>query len=133
MTPVVQTDRSADTGNCFAASIASVLDLPLDEVPNFAGIYGDEWEAGADRWLAARGLRFVTVGFASYETFRNTYFGNHGECCVISGPSTYPNRGHACVGRVNEHGGIEIAHDPNGGSGPLQGHVWVRFIVPAGP
>jgi len=32
---VSQTDTSADTGNCLQASVATLLDLPLSEVPHF--------------------------------------------------------------------------------------------------
>jgi hypothetical protein len=132
MTPALQTICDADTGNCFAASLASVLDLPVGDVPNFAGDYGDDWERAADVWLASKGLRFVTIGFASYETFANTYFGNHGAYCIVSGPSNYANRGHAMVGRVSESGGIEIVHNPQRGAAPLpEGFRWVRFIVRA--
>ncbi len=134
MTPVHQTIRDADTGNCFTASLASILDLPIDAVPNFAADHGDDWEAAAKAWLASRSLAFVTLGFAAYETFAATHFDNAGRYCVLSGPSTYPGRGHAVVGRVTPDGSIALAHDPcPGGQGLPKGHRWVRFVVPVVP
>lgn len=39
-------------GNCFAASLASVLELPLDSVPNFCVAYPSDWFAKTNEWLA---------------------------------------------------------------------------------
>jgi hypothetical protein len=58
MTPLVQTDLSRETGNCLEASMASVLDLPLAEMPKFEHdgdhdpTYWDKWEP----WLRERNL-----------------------------------------------------------------------------
>lgn len=51
MTPVTQTrlhikDRDGSViqkGNCFQAAVASIMDLPLEEVPNFIEYSDDEW------------------------------------------------------------------------------------------
>lgn len=67
MTPVVQTifyDPAVPgrMGNCLQAAIASVLDLPLDEVPHF--VQNDEdsdgevnWSTSLGVWLGLRGLQ----------------------------------------------------------------------------
>jgi hypothetical protein len=131
MTPIKQTICDADDGNCFAACVASILDLPIGSVPNFAGEHGDDWEAAASEWLHRRGLSFLTIGFANYETFAGTYFADVGSFCILSGPSTYVGRGHAVVGVVTEQGAIALKHDPAPTNGGLPiGHRWVRFIVP---
>lgn len=41
-------------GNCMQAAIASLLDLPLDEVPHFAE--HDDWDLRFSAWCAERGL-----------------------------------------------------------------------------
>ena len=131
MKPVFQTIFDANGGNCLSAAIASILELPIDAVPNFARDHGDDWERATAAWLRSRRLRLLSIGFAAWETFCLTHFDNPGEYCLVSGPSGYPDRGHAVVGRVTAEGGIEVAHDPiPGGRGPLQGHRWVNFIVP---
>lgn len=46
MIPIEQAHIDADTGDCFSACIASILELPLERVPT---IHGDgAW----DRWMA---------------------------------------------------------------------------------
>lgn len=47
MKPVVQTRYGYPDGNCFAASVASILELPLDECD-----WWDRWQS----WLRERGL-----------------------------------------------------------------------------
>ena len=42
-------------GNCYQAAIASVLELPLDEVPHFA-TFCDDWVERSQDWFASRGL-----------------------------------------------------------------------------
>lgn len=133
MRPVHQTIFDANAGNCFTACLASILELSIDQVPNFAADRGDDWERAASDWLSLLGLEFLTIGFAHYETFTNTFFACPGRHCILSGPSTFAGRGHAVVGRVREAGGLDVVHDPMpGGRGPLQGFRWVRFIVPRG-
>lgn len=46
--------RAEDAGNCLQACIASLFDLPLDEVPHFIRV-PDWWEA-LNNWLGERGL-----------------------------------------------------------------------------
>jgi hypothetical protein len=45
MIPVEQTKTGFPDGNCFAACVASILEMPLDSVPHFLG---DGW---FDQWL----------------------------------------------------------------------------------
>jgi len=44
-----------EPGNCMSACLASVLDVPLDDVPNFAAKGARYWDE-MQRWLHARGL-----------------------------------------------------------------------------
>jgi hypothetical protein len=131
MVLVFQTINGADDGNCLSACIASILALPIEQVPNFAKDHGDRCEEACREWLRSRGMRLAKIGFKEYATFANTYFDNDGEFCIVSGPSTFPNRAHAVVGRVNSDGGIDVVHDPCGGSGLPEGYRWVSFIVSA--
>ena len=63
MTPVKQTiltDKTVDppvVGNCFQACVASLLDLPLDDVPHFCDC--NSWPMNFHRWLEDRGLTSV--------------------------------------------------------------------------
>lgn len=56
MTPVKQTvlysGDAIGNGNCFAACLASLLDLPLWMVPPFEQMFGrSDWRSRVDEWL----------------------------------------------------------------------------------
>jgi hypothetical protein len=61
MIEVEQTIMSPPDGNCFAACLASILELPLEVVPNLARFWHDgEWDRAwnkQQRWLERFGLR----------------------------------------------------------------------------
>lgn len=67
MTPVKQTilgrgpDHGEPCGNCMQAAIATILDLPLEEVPHFLQSYEDIWWANMQAWLATRGWQIVAL------------------------------------------------------------------------
>jgi hypothetical protein len=51
---VDQTRFGCPSGNCFQACMASLLELPLEEVPDFMA--ADPWWPAMEAWLAPRGL-----------------------------------------------------------------------------
>jgi hypothetical protein len=59
MRPVTQTifhdDPDGRPGNCLQACIASLLDLPLDDVPHF--LLHDDWTGALEQFLTAHGRR----------------------------------------------------------------------------
>ena len=96
MLPVTQTilanDPSGERGNCFAASIASILELPLVEVPNFCN--WDDWRWRTNRWLAPRGLTYLDVALpGDARDLLVKFWGYH----VISGDGPRGHR-HSVVG-----------------------------------
>lgn len=56
MTPVYQTDFSNGSGNCLQASLATLLDLPLESVPHFRVM--DGWFATMFSWLRENGYEY---------------------------------------------------------------------------
>ena len=52
MTPILQTEFGPQ-GNCFRACVASILDVPLEEVPDLRG--DRMWGPKLREWLAGRG------------------------------------------------------------------------------
>lgn len=136
MKPVTQTIVDDGRGNCYAACIASLLDLPIDAVPNF--VEAEDMHQAAWKWLAERGLRPVRMCFPSLEALQSTYFDHPGLYCVLSGES--PRRKadggkkwHAVVGFAAGYG-VEVVHDPHPDRTGLVGdaHRWLTFIVPTG-
>lgn len=66
MIPVFQTKfgdgrKSGKGGNCFQAAIASVLEVPIEEVPDFCNLYGSDWYEQFIKWLNNFGLSSLTI------------------------------------------------------------------------
>ena len=82
MKPVDQTRFGDEEGNCFQACLASVLEIPLDKVPDFCSMYSeDNWHSEVQDWLmrfygmsmlcvkcpvgnVLRGLTFIAAGLS---------------------------------------------------------------------
>jgi hypothetical protein len=120
MIPVDQ-DRFVDPtngknrGNCLQAVVASLLELPLDEVPNFVQIEEDggrEWSEHLRTWLLDRGWR---QKYWLHGAFPGAWPGLPFEkFCAVSGPSP---RGLGADGKPVHHiviskGGVMV-HDPH--------------------
>lgn len=129
MRPIIQTrlsiqgDSNSPPGNCWAAAIASLLDLSLEEVPDELEFWKpgmkpiESWRPYSKmmhRWLY--GLGFILVqckpGALEYEGPRDCWDGY----CLIFGPS--PRTGlHAVLGNLKG----EIVHDPHPSGAGLKG------------
>lgn len=61
MIPVKQTSNT----DCFRACVASLLELGIEEVPNFVGDedagVGEQWWIALGKWLSARGVAAVSI------------------------------------------------------------------------
>lgn len=79
MTPVKQTKLYASdgihNGNCFAACLASLLDLPLWMVPPFEDMFGrDDWRVRQGEWLRrVYGLEMVRTAGHKVERLPEYY------------------------------------------------------------
>jgi hypothetical protein len=114
--PVDQTKFGVPGGNCFSACVASLLSVPVDDVPYFMG--EKDWLRPLADWLQPRGF---------YPIFFN--LGPHvGDwrpqgLYVLGGESA---RGpHAVVAR-----GDEVVHDPHPSRTGLLTHEDATIIVP---
>ncbi len=64
MTQVRQTIMRAPLGNCFQACVASVFELPLEQVPDFAKLRQESrapWMTHLAMWLKDRGLAYALL------------------------------------------------------------------------
>jgi hypothetical protein len=62
MTPIEQTILTPPDGNCFAACVASILELPLETVPNYKnpdGPHDHSWWFNWQRWLQPQNLALI--------------------------------------------------------------------------
>lgn len=122
MIPITQTIFNPDftkgeTGDCMAASIASVLELPLSSVPNFVAIgrtqhpdqpnpltdsQSDWWYYLRD-WLAPRGFMFFEFPADAHPAILSA-LGYH----LIAGDSPRGDWKHVVVGYRGN-----VVHDPH--------------------
>jgi hypothetical protein len=64
----VYQDRVGPSGNCFSACLASVFKLPLQAVPNFFDVAGEDheaWWAEVRAWLKPRGFGIMSVSITA--------------------------------------------------------------------
>ena len=138
MTPIKQTithdPENGKYGNCMQAVFASILDLPLEEVPHFMekNPSADYLWPAVNKWLASKGYALFTTMYTNRLDDIQYYMKNYndGVYYILSGTSP---RGfcHNVIGMGND-----IVHDPapDGGGivdpGP-DGYYWVEVLVPA--
>ena len=96
MKPVDQTTYGLNNGNCFSACIASILEIPLEEVPLFLGAH---WPGFAP-WLAERGL--------AASIYRSEVYVPRGYSIAGGQSLRFAGRNHACVARDGA-----VVHDPH--------------------
>lgn len=118
-------------GDCFRASIASILELPTDQVPHFCDMSkGNAWKDKSHYWLIAQGYAAIWVAYATPDlkpVLDTIGVLTPGVYCILGGTSKN-GCGHcvvACDGA--------IVHDPSmdesGIVGPMEdGLFWVLYI-----
>lgn len=137
MKPVDQTVLG-DGGDCYRAALASILELPVDALPNFRVTDPDDMSGAAARWLARSdafaGVRLLPLYVQSQRDLDCTHFA-FSMYCLVSGKSrrtdaTGRNRWHAVVGRTLPWG-VELLHDPHPDKSFFipEGERWVTLIV----
>lgn len=116
MTPIDQTIVSNINGNCQQAVIASVLDLPLEEVPHFIE-YEEKWGIVLMDFMAKQGYPYIGWNNPERYPFRGNTFadimkfdGGWNGYFPASVPSqTFEGCTHAVVVDMD----LNIVHDPN--------------------
>jgi hypothetical protein len=107
MIPVEQLQYGWD-GDCFAASVASILELPLDCLPNLMPhkkITSDEQNDVLNDWLEERGIMYIEARLGKNimkTVLRNTYH------TIVGTSPRDVNLSHVVVGK-----GGEMIHDPH--------------------
>lgn len=113
MIPVFQTDLSNETGDCLQACVASVLNLPLDEVPAFKRINALDPVTIAAVWLEDLEYKVVVTNAERLRYITTT------EKIIVSVPSRqHKNKWHAVVAQIKwnvQYAFPEfiLVHDPN--------------------
>jgi hypothetical protein len=123
MEPIKQTTFGSQHGNCWAACIASVLELRLDELPDISPAddnvnWWDDWVG----WFKTEGIQFFYMDFAGDTPWIMT----EGTHVILSGKSPRAkaegkNFLHCIVARYELSNGkhyFRFVHDPYPDSGP---------------
>ncbi len=124
MVPVDQTTfvpelAGIDTGNCLQAAVASLLELPLETVPHFAAIPGDDGEWW---WALVEFARGHGFAIAQCDEPIGGVLG------IMTGKSPRGDFQHVVLAR-----GAEIVHDPHPSrAGVTTGNQW-WYLVPEDP
>lgn len=135
MTPVDQIFFDEERGDCLRACVASMLDLPIGDVPNFAEL---EYFVGLEKWLTGRGLAFFQVRFVGQLDCARAWFGYSDFPVLAWGFSPRQNpdgthKGHAVVAMADGYG-LKTIHDPHPSKAGLYGHafgvMWINGVRP---
>lgn len=143
MKPVFQQIVDKDSGDCFRACLASILELDCEDVPNFRAMVN---ESGADMMDFAREWCLKNYNISLVSIFMNKIpdcgddFRLTGGCEGTPLIASYesPNLEgctHAVVGEIDKHGlNITITHDPNPNGKPIESYPrFITLLVPLNP
>lgn len=136
MIPVKQNLFGHRKGNCFAACVASILEIPLEDVPNFGVM--DNFKLHLQEFLATRGYMVIHMEFflaneCEKGELNTAYVGYNDLHVILAGLSPRPRDDgqkmyHAVVG-VHSGFGFKVVHDPHpentGLAAPPYGVYWI--------
>lgn len=112
------------SGNCLSACVASILELPLTDVPNFCQMFPDWWGNFQD-WLYNKNLCAIEVCLK-----KGCLIGSQGCMCILSGISPRSVGLHCIVARTS-FSGFEYVFDPHPDDSFLIGEpTHALFLVP---
>jgi hypothetical protein len=125
MKPVTQTIFNTTRGNCFAACLATLLDVGIAEVPNIHDFEGDDWFYPLNQWLReTHSLVLLMIEADAYA--RKVWFPD-GVPFIASCDGAAGVR-HAVV--MAYHGmETKILHDPFPGNSGVSGPVFMYFLA----
>ena len=118
MKPVYQTNFSIPGGNCFQASVASIFEMPLAEVPDFCSLYDDlAWWDAFCLFCLRFGLYPINIGPDAGIRFEELGF------YLALGKTKY-GHDHAVV-----YANGQLVHDPiPGGQGLVEIESYILFV-----
>lgn len=130
MKPVFQTQFGED-GNCLAACIASLLEIPIERVPLIANKKHGDWNATLQSILYGMGFYYMEIDLTKPVALckiPDAY-------CILT-MRTECGSNHAVVAMTDftNHTGFKLRHDPHREELKLIGPpIAVGFLVPLNP
>lgn len=123
MKPVNQTRVNSTNGDCYAACLASLLELPIEDMPDFFAT-GNAYTART-AWLLAKGWQESYFALGSYPP-------PVGLAILAVSSATFPGCHHAVVWDGREGTGGCIVHNPNHQDGrgvDIPNEDWLGFYL----
>lgn len=128
MKPVQQEKTESGSGDCFAACIASLLEMPLEEVPNFCA-EGEEWPINAINWYRGQGFAILEFDYSDQpDSVAIAEMKSLGGYCIVSGQSSRFDCLHAVIYKDGE-----LIHDPSPDGGGVKDIQYVTFLCAHDP
>jgi hypothetical protein len=115
MKPIMQTKFGKEEGNCFQASVASLFELKLDEVPDFCNIYRDDeehWFREFVLWLGQWRMSAIMIDTDKTDLKTRP---NYQDCFLLVGAARVDGVEHSII-----YYNGDLVHDPNPNSGKLK-------------
>ena len=117
---VRQTDFTPSRGNALQACVASLLNMPLDQVPNFVTL--PDYEQGIREFLKD------TPFSSSKRPISELYMNDDNMLCILRGKSPRGDFGHVVIARV-VNADFEMVHDPHPDDTFLENYVNGWFMT----
>ena len=128
---IFQDDFSPAKGNALQACVASLLGLPLHDVPNFIAL-DCGYEEGINMYLQEMSPEHCTMTMVKKKV-ASVNESDLQKLCILRGKSPRGNFGHVVVARLVETNGplFEMIHDPHPASNFLdkeETYGWCMFF-----
>jgi len=124
VTPVYQTIIDSERGDCQRACVATIMDRPIEEVPNF--VEAKLWKDLMSVWVQAQGWGIIETKQPCGPNNLN-WSAIRGLVAIATVPSqVFPGGKHAIVVGWREHPDHEeanecyVVHDPNPNNAPYE-------------
>lgn len=118
MKPIMQTKFGADEGNCFAACVASMLEINIDDVPDFYTLAQEKkshWSILFEQWL-----------LENYEIYPLFLYEHHQlPVFYIAGGDSWRDIPHSVIYKTGE-----MVHDPHPDGTGIRGVEDVCLFIP---
>lgn len=105
-------------GNCFSATVAGLLKLPIESIPQFATTDDKSWQEQFNEWLHQFGLAWFPMAGDDLAG-ECQQFGIEGLWSEMSGKSPRFDVGHSCVAKDGR-----LAWDPHPSQSGLARPIW---------
>jgi hypothetical protein len=105
-------------GNCFSATVAGLLKIPIESIPQFATTNDKSWQEQFNEWLRQFGLAWFPMAGDDLAG-ECQQLGIEGLWSEMSGKSPRFDVGHSCVAKDGR-----LAWDPHPSQSGLERPIW---------